>query len=136
MKNEQAKPISSLFEKFLPYLSQADIVSARILSEISLAITNKRLEMELSQKEFSKLLGVSQSMISKWESQDYNFTINTIAEICEKLDLNFNVMIKPASEEYENCISYFDQYSYGNQECEGNKEYNNLTPAASLPNAG
>ncbi len=136
MNIAKPEPISNLLEEFLPYLSKADIYAAKVLSDISLAIAEKRLELKMTQKEFANMMGVSQSMVSKWESQDYNYTINTIAEICEKLELSFDIIIKPASEEYENCISYFDQYSYGNQECEGNKEYNSLTPAASLPNAG
>ena len=38
----------------------------------------------------ASFMGVSQAMISKWESGEYNFTINTLNEICDKLGLDFN----------------------------------------------
>ena len=41
----------------------------------------------MSQKQFAQFMGVSQAMVSKWESGDCNFTIETIAKICDKLDL-------------------------------------------------
>ena len=44
----------------------------------------------MNQKQFASFMGVSQAMISKWESGEYNFTINTLNEICDKLGLDFN----------------------------------------------
>ena len=53
----------------------------------------ERIEMKLDQKQFAKLLGVSQGMISRWESRTYNFTITTLINICEKLGLSFKPQI-------------------------------------------
>ena len=39
----------------------------------------------MTQKEFAKKLNVSQGMVSKWESEDYNFTIESLAQIAEKI---------------------------------------------------
>ena len=49
----------------------------------------------MTQAEFAKFMGVSQGMISKWESEYYNFTIETLANICEKLDWDMNIELKP-----------------------------------------
>lgn len=43
--------------------------------------------MHMSQKEFATYMGVSQSMVSKWESREYNFTTKALNEICKKLNL-------------------------------------------------
>ena len=40
-----------------------------------------------------KKLNVSQGMVSKWESEDYNFTIESLAQIAEKLELNLEISL-------------------------------------------
>ncbi len=61
---------------------------------ISAKILERRCEMGMNQKQFAEYMGVSQGMVSKWESGDYNFTIITLQEICEKLDLQFEPEIR------------------------------------------
>ena len=63
------------------------------LARISAAIESKRIDMGMNQKEFAKYMGVSQSMISKWESREYNFTVKNLIEVCEKLDLDLSLSI-------------------------------------------
>lgn len=58
-----------------------------ILYDISTKILDKRLEMNMSQSEFADLLGVSQPMVSKYESGDYNFTIKQVCGLSAKLNL-------------------------------------------------
>lgn len=50
--------------------------------------------MGMTQMEFAKFMGVTQGMVSKWESRDYNFTIRSLNEICQKLDLTLTVNIE------------------------------------------
>lgn len=69
-----------------------DIEDARICI---LGIVKARIEKGMTQTEFADFMGVSQGMVSKWESEDYNFTIEAIANICEKLDWDMNVELKP-----------------------------------------
>ena len=68
--------------------SLADVIAAKLQAKIAIAITKKRLEYGMTQKEFAKKLNVSQGMVSKWESEDYNFTIESLAQIAEKLELS------------------------------------------------
>ena len=49
--------------------------------------------MGLDQKSFAKFMGVTQGMISRWESGTYNFSISTLIGICEKLRLSFEPYI-------------------------------------------
>ena len=94
MGKEMAVGLDEVFKLFEEHLSMADISAARYLGKISAAIAKKRLEMGLSQKEFAEFLHVSQGMISKWESGDYNFTIRGLAELSESLDMELYVNFK------------------------------------------
>lgn len=38
---------------------------------------------------------VSQGMVSRWESREYNFTIKTLNEICQKLNLHLQLDLTP-----------------------------------------
>ena len=77
-------------------LSEAEIKTTVELAKISARIERCRLDMGMTQKEFADDMGVTQGMVSKWESRDYNFTIKALNEICEKVDLELSVsMEKP-----------------------------------------
>lgn len=71
-------------------VSDLELKQIRDLALISSAIEIRRKDLGMNQKQFASFMGVSQAMISKWESGEYNFTINTLNEICDKLGLDFN----------------------------------------------
>lgn len=93
MKNKYCADLRELLQIFEENLSTADITSARLLSEISSVIVKSRIDMGMTQKEFAEHMNVSQSMVSKWESSDYNFSIKALAEVASKLDLEVNVRL-------------------------------------------
>jgi transcriptional regulator with XRE-family HTH domain len=53
------------------------------------AMLKKFFATDLRKKQFAEFMGVSQAMVSKWECGEYNFTINTLIEICDKLGMEF-----------------------------------------------
>lgn len=69
--------------------------------KVAAAILNKRYELNMNQTQFAAYMKVSQGMISKWENGDYNFTIATLQEICEKLNLQLHIDIQDIVEEPE-----------------------------------
>ena len=75
-------------------LNEAEVKTSIELAKISARIERSRLEMGMTQAEFSEYMGVSQGMVSKWESGEYNFTIKTLNEICQKLNLNLSVSVE------------------------------------------
>ena len=91
MNNSITMGIDELFGLFEPSLDVSDIIEAKLMSETALAITKERLRLKMSQTQFAKHLGVQQSMISRWEQGDYNFTIKKIAEIAAKLNIDVNI---------------------------------------------
>lgn len=62
---------------------------------IAAEITGKRIEKGMTQKDFSHLLGVSQSTLSKWESGETNFTLSTLVAIATKLDIQLQSPFVP-----------------------------------------
>lgn len=94
MENKYCCDLKDLLEIFSESISTADIVSSKALSEISSAIVKCRVDSGKTQKQFAEFMGVSQGMVSKWESKDYNFSVKTLAEIATKLDLNLSIEMK------------------------------------------
>ncbi len=71
-------------------LTRTEIDIATTLARISADIELKRYELGMTQKEFAKYMDVSQGMVSKWESGEYNFSIETLFNICNRLGLIFS----------------------------------------------
>lgn len=82
-------------------ISEEQFQTEKILAVIGAKINLKRLEMGMDQKLFAKFMGVSQGMVSRWESGSYNFSVSTLSSICQKLDLTLNVDIKSELAEKE-----------------------------------
>ena len=78
---------SSFVNMLADSLSRSDIIEIMLKNTIVNALITSRVEKSMSQKQFAEFMGVSQAMVSKWESGDYNFTVSSIAKICEKLGL-------------------------------------------------
>ena len=81
--------------------SDAEVKSIVELAKISAKIERRRLEMGMTQQEFAEFMGVTQGMVSKWESRDYNFTIKTLNDICAKINLELSVSLERSSEKTE-----------------------------------
>lgn len=64
-----------------------------ILNNISVALVEYRIKHNLNQKQLSEMLDVAQSMVSKYESGDYNISIKALNELCGKLGFSLNVSI-------------------------------------------
>ena len=69
-------------------LSQEEKMEADWLADIAIQIHTRRLEMGMTQGEFAKFNNVTQTMVSKWESGDYNFTIQTLAKVFSRIGLS------------------------------------------------
>lgn len=91
MDKNKVRTVDDLFALFADVLSPADVLSAKLMGQISSAITKERLDLNLTQKEFASHIDAAQSLVSRWERGDYNFSINKIAEIASKLDLDVNI---------------------------------------------
>lgn len=92
MSNKTKCDINDLLELFSESLSASEVLSSKLMSQISATITKERLKMQMSQKDFAVFLGVTQSEISRWEHGDYNFSIKKVSEIAAKLDMDIDIV--------------------------------------------
>lgn len=66
-------------------MSDQDLVLMGYQAVIAGEIIVRRNKLGMTQSEFANLMGVSQSMVSKWEKGDTNFTLKTLIDIAAKL---------------------------------------------------
>ena len=88
--------------------SDAEVKTIVELAKISARIERCRIEMGMTQQEFAEYMGVSQGMVSKWESREYNFTIKTLNEICQKIDLELSVSLENPCEKSDYKVVKWD----------------------------
>lgn len=67
--------------------------------KVSTAIFDYRIRNKLSQKQLAEKLGITQAMVSKLESGDYNYTLEQLWKVSSKLGLKFDVVFEETSEE-------------------------------------
>lgn len=89
-------------------LEEKQIKEIKELALIAAKIELKRTALGMTQKEFAKKMGVSQGMVSRWESGTYNFTITTLNDICQKLELEFEPTIRDNQYYCENSFEPID----------------------------
>ncbi len=82
--------------------SAAEVKAMTTLAKLSACIELRRRDMGMTQKEFADYLGVTQGMVSRWEGREYNFTIKTLVEICEKCDMELSIDVKRPEESRQN----------------------------------
>jgi transcriptional regulator with XRE-family HTH domain len=63
--------------------------------KISDSLVEYRKAHGLSQKLLAEVLNVSQAMVSKLESGDYNYTIEQLWKVSKKIGYNFNIVFEP-----------------------------------------
>ena len=91
----KSRTMDDLLSALTESLNADDLLAADLVSDISSAITKRRISMGLSQKDLAKKIGKTQGTISKWENGDMNFTIELLAEIATKLDMDLSVKLRP-----------------------------------------
>ena len=95
MNKSQNYTIDDLLSLFEDVLSPADAIAAKLMAQISSSITRERVQLKMTQSDFARHIGVRQSQVSRWEHGDYNFTLEKIADIAAKLDLDVNISVTP-----------------------------------------
>ena len=104
-KIENAKKSSWVAEG----MSDVEVNSIVELARISGKIERCRIDMGMTQKECAEYMGVSQGMISKWESREYNFTIKSLVEISQKINMTLSIDFVKNSPKQEYAIIKWDE---------------------------
>lgn len=92
-------------------ISDAEVKTIVELAKISARIERCRLDLGMTQAEFAAYMGVSQGMVSKWESREYNFTIRSLNEICQKVNLELAVSLEKPCVKTDYKVTKWDKES-------------------------
>lgn len=76
-------------------LSAEDTALSSLEAIICGEIITQRIERGMTQKQFAEFMEVSQSMVSKWEKGECNFTLQSLVKIASKLGLSLQSPIVP-----------------------------------------
>lgn len=90
--NKQAE-LKDILDLFKESVTPEEVIKAMLDAKISSDIVRIRLAKGLSQKDFADQAGVSQGLVSRWESGTMNYTIATLAKIAAAFDLNVHISI-------------------------------------------
>lgn len=105
------------------YVSKSDIYAASVIAKISAFIINYRNKTGMTQKEFAEYMGITQGMVSKWESADYNFSVDSIAKIAEKLSYSFDIQLTPENEYLDSQNKFtFNNHHYNTHSIRNNSK--------------
>ena len=93
--------LSDLIDALTQNMTTVDIAQTALHIELSQKIRKARKKLGMSQKDLAEKMGVKQSLVSRWESSECNYTIDTLVEIADALGLSvrcpltFNESVPP-----------------------------------------
>lgn len=109
MSNNYECSIGDLFDLFDESLEPADVLTSKLMAQISTTVTRERIKLHMNQADFAKHISASQSLVSRWEHGDYNFSIKKLADIATRLNLDVNISIVP-----QNAGDHYTSASFSN----------------------
>lgn len=71
-----------------------EVLLKQLKTQVTEALIKKRMEMKMSQAEFAKYIGATQSQISRWENGECNFSLQQIALIATSLNYDVTLQIR------------------------------------------
>ncbi len=89
-----AVDIDTLLDGAFSELSKDEKMASNVLSDVALLISEKRISEGMSQKEFAEKLGISQGLLSRYESGSENLSVKKLSEIFCKLEIEPKLWFK------------------------------------------
>ena len=86
-------------------IPEEEKATINLKGKIAAAILDKRHDMNMNQNEFANYMNVSQSMISKWESGEYNFSCESIEQL-RKIGISLSLEDKKFIEKHMKSLEY------------------------------
>ena len=70
-----------LMEAIQKIFSEEQIITATLIADVAYCIAEKRNELNLTQDELAKQLGISVRTLSRWENAQCDFKLSQIAKL-------------------------------------------------------
>lgn len=87
-------------------ISEADILSAKLKHQVARFLYLYRTQHGWQQKHLAEKLDITQGMVSKWESSNCNFSIESLAALLSKLNVDADFVIAPKNTEIVSPLPY------------------------------
>lgn len=87
--------IYDLIDALTKNMTVADMAKTALHIQIRHMIHDTRLAKGWTQKDLAEKMGVKQSLVSRWESGECNYTIDTLIDIADALGLSVQCPLKP-----------------------------------------
>lgn len=100
IENKKLKNATDFFEALDDGIRE-EMEADHILVDIACKFINYRVENNMTQKELAKKLEMTQVMVSKLESGDYNPSVKMLFEISKKLHWKLEIKIENTNIEME-----------------------------------
>lgn len=71
-----------------------DVYSAEMEAYLTDVLIKERLRLGYNRKQFAKYLEIPLNRVIQWEDETYNFTLEELASLCEKLNLKPKVKLE------------------------------------------
>lgn len=95
---------SSIIAELINEISSTEKMQVRIKMQLAARLNDLIMESGLNKSEFASKLDKNPSEISKWLSGTHNFTIDTLVEISEALNIHVQELFAPESDLQVNTI--------------------------------
>ena len=109
-------------KNFFAGLTEEEIEYEKLMGKIAGQLILERTKRHMSQKELAEKLGVKQSLISKWESGDNNFTFHQVIKIFSKLGIKVDIAFNSKNEYMQTTANTFRFASLKSGDSEKSKE--------------
>lgn len=86
--------LEDLVKALTRHMTVADMAKTAMHIQTSQMIHDARRKKGWSQKDLADKMGVKQSLVSRWESNECNFTIDTLVDIADTLGLSVQCPLK------------------------------------------
>ncbi len=95
----EARSVIDYFSRQLekPLENYAGYMATKALDEFSLQLVNYRVKHQMNQTDLARELGITQPMISQYESGTNNITVKRLCEICEKIGVRVRINYEDAN---------------------------------------
>lgn len=89
---------------FTDLYTDEEWATKKTMSLVAAEIEFARANLGKSQKEFAEFMGVTQGMVSRWESGTYNFTIEALSRIAFRLGRSLESFLSAAKPVHDGYI--------------------------------
>ena len=93
---DSSESMKQLLSALTKDIGDEELLLSTLQSLIASEITGFRIKHSMTQSALAQFLGVSQGMLSKWESGECNFRLSTLVSIATKLGIEMQSPFVPA----------------------------------------